>query len=279
MHPISNNNFGPNGIAVLLNNGAGPVPGFMVQQLGNVRFVVSDGTVKSVCRLAQTVAQVSPLASGYFTVPVSRPGSGSGATFSATYGVDAAFVGTSGGGTGYAVGDTVTFPHGAVLLVAAASTQGAVTSFTLQTPGSFTQSNLSSGATNVGAVATSGAGTGATAALEFSVSAVASSGGTKYAVGTPLLFNGIVTAPGGSQPLVSISQVDANGMPLAFSFTFAGNLITTPATSITTPSAITEHAIKLDSTRLETAEGHMYRWSLTPDPSGLATGTLAVVLS
>lgn len=279
MHPVPNKYFGPQGVSVTLNLGAGPVSGYIVQQLGNRRFVISDGTNNVVSRLAFTVAEFTPLAPGYFTIPLLTPGSGSGASFAAAYGVDTAFVGTGGGGNGYAVNDTVTFPHGAVLTVNAVDSHGAVTTFSVQSSGTFTASALSSGATNVGAVSTSGAGTGATAALEFFVNNVYATGGSGYKVGTALLFGGLVVATGGSQPMITISQVDVNGAPVAFAWADHGHLITAPATSITTPVAVIEHVAKLDSTRLETVEGHLYRWSLTPDPAGITTGTLAAILS
>lgn len=268
MHPISGKKFfGPNGIAISLNNGS-LVPGYIVQQLGNVRFVVSDSLGnKEVARLAQTPAEVAaiatPAALGTFTVVINSPAPASlvPAVFTAIYEVKSAAPAAPAGsaGTGYAAGDTLHMWNNAVLSVSAVDGNGAITGLTVTAPGSFTEQAAAGGAVVAPMSSTSVHGTGAKVALKLTILTLTPTQGAGYAVGQHLVFpNLVATTP----PVATISAVSNTGAPTAVTLANAGTGITTVAHNIMVATGV-EHVAKFDSKLLETVEGNRYRWTLS----------------
>lgn len=76
MRPLNmKQDLGSTGIAVTFNNGAGTVTGYIKDQIGTNKFIVTDGTTEVVARLAPTTDIASDLASNptYCTVTVAPP--------------------------------------------------------------------------------------------------------------------------------------------------------------------------------------------------------------
>lgn len=69
MKPISKKHFGNNygSLAVSFHNGTSVVDGYVVRQIGTIRYEVSDGTTNKICELAQTDA---PLTAGQMTIVI-----------------------------------------------------------------------------------------------------------------------------------------------------------------------------------------------------------------
>lgn len=127
MHPVySKTTFGVNGVLVRFYNGSSLVNGYITRQIGQTKYVVTDGTSTGsvlntwTVTLAQTSTQVSGLGSGsptLATMLVSPLASAaSGATFTATYTPDPALVSSTAailsGGAGYTQGDTIVVDGG-----------------------------------------------------------------------------------------------------------------------------------------------------------------------
>jgi hypothetical protein len=73
MKPISNLNFGaaPGKIAITYHDGVGVVTGYIVKQIGLMRYIASvDGVATSVVTLAQTTAEAEALVAGKATITV-----------------------------------------------------------------------------------------------------------------------------------------------------------------------------------------------------------------
>lgn len=70
MHPLSKKYFGANygSLAVDFFDGQATVSGYVVKQIGTVRFIVSDGTTTKTCELAQTSEEASNLTDGLMTI-------------------------------------------------------------------------------------------------------------------------------------------------------------------------------------------------------------------
>lgn len=70
MHPLSKKYFGANygSLAVEFHNGTAVVSGYVVKQIGTVRFIVSDGTTNMICELAQTDDEATTLTEGLMTI-------------------------------------------------------------------------------------------------------------------------------------------------------------------------------------------------------------------
>ena len=112
MHPINSSNFGIHGIAVNFYDGYKLVSGYIVKQLGQSKFRVTDGYTTSDLTLAPTTAIASNLTANpdYFTIIIYPPNSvASGASFTVlylAYGIGLPLVNQ---GQGYVVGDVLTF--------------------------------------------------------------------------------------------------------------------------------------------------------------------------
>jgi hypothetical protein len=200
--------------------GAGIIFGYIGQATG-VTFIDDN--------IAPDFSQTPPLArnpfigSGVASVTVTNPGvytsvptvsfTGAASTISASAAASLGVIGTptvGAGGAGYAVGDTVLFTNGVVLVVATEAA-GAVTAwqpitFTGSSPGAVTSG--STPANPVIQVATSGAGTGATANLVWGVSVVQvlNSGAGYLAVPT-------VTFSSGAAAATAVLSATSNGYP------------------------------------------------------------------
>lgn len=70
MHPLSKKYFGANygSLAVEYHNGNSVVSGYIVKQIGTVRFIVSDGTTNMICELAQSNDEATTLTEGLMTI-------------------------------------------------------------------------------------------------------------------------------------------------------------------------------------------------------------------
>jgi hypothetical protein len=63
MHPLNPHLFGEHGIAVSFYNGTDVVDGYILDELGQSKFIVTDGSVKKTVVLAQSLAVIDDLAS------------------------------------------------------------------------------------------------------------------------------------------------------------------------------------------------------------------------
>ena len=131
MHPLNKKNFGTSGMAVTFYNGSSTVTGYVLKQISQNKFNITDGTnTKDGLLLAPTTAIATAIDSGnaaYFTVPVySHNTSASGGSFTLHYGVYSGSV--AAGGVGYNVNDILTFNStgSACLQALTVSTTGAI---------------------------------------------------------------------------------------------------------------------------------------------------------
>ncbi|MDE2024860.1 MAG: hypothetical protein KGJ07_00025 [Patescibacteria group bacterium] len=123
----------------------------------------------------------------YASLPSISATIGSGATF--TVHMQAVTATVAGGGTGYAVGDTITLSGGTgtePILTVLAVAAGVITDVSITTPGSLTV--LASNPVSQGS--TSGSGTSATFNLQYGLASVAVSGGTGYTQNSQLVITG-----------------------------------------------------------------------------------------
>ena len=167
-----------------------------------------------------------------FTNPVTGTrAAGTGASFTAHYGVNAATIvgGGSGSSAGYVVSDvlTLTGTGSAQITVNTVDGGGGILTFTVSAPGTVTALPSNPVAP------TGGTGTGATFTLTYKLLSVSSSGGTGYNVGDTLIFNGIGTIDGIGDPTASITTATSHAATTV-TVSSAGFGITVAATSITT---------------------------------------------
>ena len=150
-------------------------------------------------------------AGAYTVVPsVSFVGTASiAATGVAVLGVQGTPVITAGG-VGFAIGDSVTFPNG-VVLIATNVAAGVITAWAVSSAGAVTSG--STPANPVAQIATSGGGTGATATITWGVSQVIVTGAGAGYTGTPT-----VTFSAGAATATAVLQSAGNGNPTVPSF-------------------------------------------------------------
>ena len=167
-----------------------------------------DGvTLVTINGLVQTVT-VTFSGSGYTTRPtVNFGGPGSGASAQAVMGAVAAVVAT--GGTGYFVGDILSLVGGtgtaAQFRVSAIGTGGAVTGFSIQSPGDYTANAASPVAV------TGGFGTGATFTVTWGISSITVlAGGTGYSTTPAVTFSG-----GNASATANVSVAPSGGNCIA----------------------------------------------------------------
>lgn len=141
MHPLNSANFGSTGMAVSFYNGTSTVPGYIVKQLSQNRFTVTDGThVATGVYLAPTTTLATSIGSShpqYFTIPVNTYGGASGATFTPLYTPNT--MTCQSAGNGYFVGDVLSIDgtnsaQVTITSIADASV-GSVGGFTISTAG------------------------------------------------------------------------------------------------------------------------------------------------
>jgi hypothetical protein len=263
MHPINNRHFGIHGLAVQYYNGTSVVPGYIVRQTGTKRFVVTDGSHPATVLLAPTTAIATALATvgnqGYCTMLVVPPVSGSGATFTPSFGIDTAVV--AGGGTGYTVGDTLhlTGVTGGTLAVATVST-GVITGVTVSAVGG-TASLVASPVSVTG-----GTGAGATFTVKYKLLAITSTGGSGYSVGESLSFAGMTAD---TLPTAHVATI-TSGAATTVTVDTAGSGITVAGAGPGAGSGATQHASNLEEFVLWTTEGNKLSWTVGLSVNGSA---------
>jgi hypothetical protein len=248
--------------------GAATSPVYILKQVGTSRYLVTDGTNSGVVQLqpndptgpGQAALYASPYVSGGET----------GASFSATYKVLTATVHTGGGGTGYAINDTVTLTNGIVLKVATV-TSGVIATVTINSAGSRGTVNTAA-TTSVAPTATSGTGTGATFDLTYGLNSVTTTGGTGYTAGEQLTFVGILAT---TAPTAQISAVNGSGAPQTVTVT-PGTNVTKSATSVVTANSLVRKYVRVLRNRtVKTWDGAIYAW----DPYTPATSATQATIN
>ena len=182
-------------------------------------------------------------------------GAGTGATFNLKWHVLSV---ASSGGSGYNVGDTLSFTGLTATTQPTAhistATSHAATAVTLDTPG-------------VGiTVAASGVTTSTTTAtftLGYDLLSVSSSGGSGYAVNDAIEFIGMTAT---TLPTAHISTA-TSGAATATTVDTAGTNITVAASSIGVGGAV-EYIARIWDTKVFTVEGNQYFWSLNTSSEG-----------
>jgi hypothetical protein len=163
------------------------LPGFSGEVFDNLTQGVASGTVTPGTGYTSTP-----------TVTISAPQNSSGTQATGSVSIKAVSASVGSGGTGFVTGDTITLSNGVVLTVTAAS--GVITAMTVKTAGSI--SGGSAPTNPVAMVATSGAGTGATANLVWGLGVYTPSViGSGYTSATATLNGGAGT--GGSIALAT----------------------------------------------------------------------------
>jgi hypothetical protein len=182
-------------------------------------------------------------------------GTGSGATFTLKWHVLSV---SSSGGSGYNVGDTLTFTSLVATTAPTAhisvATSHAATTVVVDTPGVGITTAASAIATST---------TTATFTLGYSLISVASSGGSGYAVNDAVEFIGMVAT---TLPTAHISTA-TSGAATATTVDTAGTNITVAASSIGVGGAI-EYVARIWDTKIFTVEGNQYFWSLNTSSEG-----------
>lgn len=184
-------------------------------------------------------------------------GTGTGATFTVKYKLLSV---ASSGGSGYNVGDTLTFTS----ITATTPPTAHISTATSHAATAVTVDTAGSGIT----VAASGITTSTTTAtfnLSYQLLSVASSGGSGYNVNDLLNFNGMVAT---SLPTAHISTA-TSGAATAVTVDTAGSGITTAATSINVGGA-TDYVMRIWDNRLRTVSGNTYFWTLKTSTNGSA---------
>lgn len=262
MRPLSETMIGVNGIAVNFYNGTSVVSGYIVRQSGTNSFMVTDGTVapKKV-KLAPTATIANDLAdnTGYCSITIDPPDpTGTGATFTPHYKVDTAT--KVAGGTGYTANDslTVTGGGGAKIIVDTVNGSGVIQTAHADVAHLGDVTSLPSNPVAV----TGGSGSGATFNLNYKLLSVATSGGTGYKAGDPLVFNGITAA---TPPTAHVTGV-SSGAPTGVTVDTAGSGISVAATSISAEEVTTVQRIW--SKRLRTSDGLTLKWTLGASVNG-----------
>jgi hypothetical protein len=262
MRPVNSKFFGSNAgrVRVRFNNGVGIVPGFIVKQVGSLRFMVSDGSVRRVCRLARTVSEFNTLPDGVVALRAVRATGGTGASFTPRWAAAGSVI--TNGGSGYSVGQTLTVVGGTgtatILTVVGTAGGGVITQVALTTDGLYTVLPGTAGAhagVRTTTFTTNGGGTGFAGRVTYNLnSVVVAAAGTGYVVGDALSFSGsgIISA--------TVSTVNGSGGVTAVA------VATAPMTGITsTTLGVVGHPVVISrfySKRCSDVAGSDYTWSL-----------------
>lgn len=245
-------NYGVDTTTTLAAGGSGYAANDTITLANSGGAVITVNTVSGSAVATFTVTNPGTGVTSFTANPLAQSatsGSGTGATFNAKYKVLSV---TSSGGSGYNVGDTLSFNGMTATTTPTAhistATSHAATAVTVDTAGS----GITVAATSVTTSTTT-----ATFNLKYTLVSVATSGGTGYASGDTLVFSGIAAT---QAPTAHISAVSTS-TPTAVTVDFAGVGITSAATSITA-GGVTEYAARIWDNRLFTAEGNTYYWTL-----------------
>lgn len=263
MHPINKHHFGTTGLVVSYYNGSSVVNGYIVKQLGQTKFNVTDGSNPKTVSLAPNTTIASALSSNptYFTIMAyPSTSAASGATFVAHYGVNAATIAAPG--SGYTNGtQTLTLASSGSATLSVTVAGNVVTAVgSVTAPGTVTSLLANPVAT------TGGGGTGATFNLTYKLLSVTVSGGTGYGLSETLNFNGMTASV---TPAAHISVVTGTA-PTTIVVDTAGSGISVAATSIGVTGAA-EFVSKIFDNRIVTTAGHSYGWSTNSNIDGTAS--------
>ena len=221
------------------------------------------------------IATVTVGTAGSYTSLFSSPttgtrAAGSGATFTAHYGVDSATIVGGGGSSaaGYAGTNVLTLAGtgSATITVDTVDGGGGILTFHVSAVGTVT--SLPSNPVSV----SGGAGTGATFNLKWKLVAITTSGGTGYNVGDTLIFTGITAT---TQPTASIASVTGGppGAPATFTISSAGSGITVKASAITSSTTTATFTLGYDLVSVASSGGSGYAVSDVLDFIGLVATT------
>ena len=203
------------------------------------------------------IATVTVSNAGNYTSLFSDPttgtrAAGSGATFTAHYGVDSATIvgGGSGSSAGYSATDvlTLTGTGSATIVVDTVDGGGGILTFHVSAVGTVTSLPSNPVATS------GGGGTGATFNLKWHVLSVGSSGGTGYNVGDTLIFGGMTATV---TPTAHISVATSHAATTVVVDT-AGSGITVAASAITTSTTTATFHLKYDLISVSSSGGSGY---------------------
>jgi hypothetical protein len=218
--------------------------GWIKKQLGVSKFLVVNPATNNE---GVVILQNGTLtAAGQARIAVAPSGNGSGAILSPRYRVLSGVI--VAGGSGYAVGNTLTVNGGIVLTVATVNGAGSILTFTVTTRGNVT--NIPTDP--VTPTGTSGAGVNATVNLRWEVNTVTvTNGGTGYTSGNVVFSGGTSNATG----TVTITSGVVTGITVSTRGSYETN-----GTAVITTVGTTEYLKSLQYRKAITFNSNSYIW-------------------